>query len=253
MRDFAPSAVLRCRQLSIRFGQKNLVRPFDWTVNEGERWAVLGANGAGKTSVLHALLGVPVGDVSGQLSAVELMGSRLDQVTVQTQARWRVWVPQRYEEPFTITVGQALRSVAPSATMDDVMAQLTQFGLQSHVLAWVHQLSGGERQRLTWSMAALRAQLSDGQTRLWLLDEPFSAQDIAWQKRLLQFLREREGAVVATVHDLNQVRAFATHVLLLGEGGVLAQGLREQVMQPEWLSRAFGMEISLDEDGRVYW
>lgn len=253
MRDFAPSAVLRCRQLSIRFGQKNLVRPFDWTVNEGERWAVLGANGAGKTSVLHALLGVPVGDVSGQLSAVELMGSRLDQVTVQTQARWRVWVPQRYEEPFTITVGQALRSVAPSATMDDVMAQLTQFGLQSHVLAWVHQLSGGERQRLTWSMAALRAQLSDGQTRLWLLDEPFSAQDIAWQKRLLQFLREREGAVVATVHDLNQVRAFATHVLLLGEGGVLAQGLREQVMQPEWLSRAFGVEISLDEDGRVYW
>ena len=253
MRDFAPSAVLRCRQLSIRFGQKNLVRPCDWTVNEGERWAVLGANGAGKTSVLHALLGVPVGDVSGQLSAVELMGSRLDQVTVQTQARWRVWVPQRYEEPFTITVGQALRSVAPSATMDDVMAQLTQFGLQSHVLAWVHQLSGGERQRLTWSMAALRAQLSDGQTRLWLLDEPFSAQDIAWQKRLLQFLREREGAVVATVHDLNQVRAFATHVLLLGEGGVLAQGLREQVMQPEWLSRAFGVEISLDEEGRVYW
>ena len=253
MSDFAPSAVLRCRQLSIRFGQKNLVRPFDWTVNEGERWAVLGANGAGKTSVLHALLGVPVGDVAGQWSAVELMGSRLDQVTVQTQARWRVWVPQRYEEPFTITVGQALRSVAPSATMDDVMAQLTQFGLQSHVLAWVHQLSGGERQRLTWSMAALRAQLSDGQTRLWLLDEPFSAQDIAWQKRLLQFLREREGAVVATVHDLNQVRAFATHVLLLGEGGVLAQGLREQVMQPEWLSRAFGVEISLDEEGRVYW
>ena len=253
MSDFAPSAVLRCRQLSIRFGQKNLVRPFDWTVNEGERWAVLGANGAGKTSVLHALLGVPVGDVSGQLSAVELMGSRLDQVTVQTQARWRVWVPQRYEEPFTITVGQALRSVAPSATMDDVMAQLTQFGLQSHVLAWVHQLSGGERQRLTWSMAALRAQLSDGQTRLWLLDEPFSAQDIAWQKRLLQFLREREGAVVATVHDLNQVRAFATHVLLLGEGGVLAQGLREQVMQPEWLGRAFGVGILLDEEGRVYW
>ena len=253
MRDFAPSAVLRCRQLSIRFGQKNLVRPFDWTVNEGERWAVLGANGAGKTSVLHALLGVPVGDVSGQLSAVELMGSRLDQVTVQTQARWRVWVPQRYEEPFTITVGQALRSVAPSATMDDVMAQLTQFGLQSHVLAWVHQLSGGERQRLTWSMAALRAQLSDGQTRLWLLDEPFSAQDIAWQQRLLRFLGECDGAVVATVHDLNQVHRFATHVLLLGEGGVLAQGGREEVMRADTLSRAFGVSIAVDEAGWIRW
>ena len=253
MSDFAPSAVLRCRQLSIRFGQKNLVRPFDWTVNEGERWAVLGANGAGKTSVLHALLGVPVGEASAQLSAVEMMGSSLAHVSVQTQARRRVWVPQRYEEPFTITVGQALHSIAQSATRDEVVAQLMQFGLQSHAQAWVHQLSGGERQRLTWAMAALRAQLSEGQTRLWLLDEPFSAQDIAWQKRLLQFLCERDGAVVATVHDLNQVWAFATHVLLLGEGGVLAQGLREQVMQPEWLSRAFGVEISLDEEGRVYW
>lgn len=253
MSDFAPSAVLRCRQLSVQFGLKTLVQPFDWTVNEGERWAVLGANGAGKTSVLHALLGVPVGEASAQLSAVEMMGSSLAHVSVQTQARRRVWVPQRYEEPFTITVGQALHSIAQSATRYEVVAQLTQFGLQSHAQAWVHQLSGGERQRLTWAMAALRAQLSDGQTRLWLLDEPFSAQDIAWQKRLLHFLSERDGAVVATVHDLNQVRAFATHVLLLGEGGVLAQGTRTQVMQPEWLSRAFGVEIRLTEDGWVYW
>lgn len=253
MSDFAPSAVLRCRQLSVQFGLKTLVQPFDWTVNEGERWAVLGANGAGKTSVLHALLGVPVGEASAQLSAVEMMGSSLAHVSVQTQARRRVWVPQRYEEPFTITVGQALHSIAQSATRDEVVAQLMQFGLQSHVQAWVHQLSGGERQRLTWAMAALRAQLSDGQTRLWLLDEPFSAQDIAWQKRLLHFLSERDGAVVATVHDLNQVRAFATHVLLLGEGGVLTLGTREQVMQPQWLSRAFGVEIRLTEDGWVYW
>lgn len=253
MSDFAPSAVLRCRQLSVQFGLKTLVRPFDWTVNEGERWAVLGANGAGKTSVLHALLGVPVGEASAQLSAVEMMGSSLAQVSVQTQARWRVWVPQRYEEPFTITVGQALHSISQSATLDEVVAQLAQFGLQSHAQAWVHQLSGGERQRLTWAMAALRAQLSDGQTRLWLLDEPFSAQDIAWQKRLLQFLCELDGAVVATVHDLNQVRAFATHVLLLGEGGILTLGTREQVMQPEWLSRAFGVEIRLTEDGWVSW
>ena len=245
--------VLQCDRLAIGFAERTLVAPFDWSVREGERWAVLGANGSGKTSLLHALLGASVADQPQLGEQITLMGTCLAQLSVQTQARWRVWVPQRYEEPFTITVLQALQSVAASTSIEVVLAVLGQFGLQTHARAWVHQLSGGERQRLTWSMAALRAQLSDGQTRLWLLDEPFSAQDIAWQKRLLQFLREREGAVVATVHDLNQVRAFATHVLLLGEGGVLAQGLREQVMQPEWLSRAFGVEISLDEEGRVYW
>ena len=62
-----------------------------------------------------------------------------------------------------------------------------------------------------------------------------------------------DGAVVATVHDLNQVHRFATHVLLLGESGVLAQGAREQVMRSETLSRAFGVEVALDENGRVFW
>ena len=59
--------------------------------------------------------------------------------------------------------------------------------------------------------------------------------------------------MVATVHDLNQVHRFATHVLLLGEGGVLAQGAREQVMRTETLSRAFGVAIAVDEAGWIRW
>lgn len=245
--------VLQCDRLTIGFTERTLVAPFDWSVGEGERWAVLGANGSGKTSLLHALLGSSVADQPQLGERITLMGTRLAQLSVQTQARLRVWVPQHYEEPFTITVLQALQSVAPSALEADVMAQLDRFGLRRHVWAWVHQLSGGERQRLTWAMAGLRAQLSEGQTRLWLLDEPFSAQDIAWQQRLLCFLCECDGAVVATVHDLNQVHRFATHVLLLGEGGVLAQGAREQVMRTGTLSRAFGVAIAVDEAGWVRW
>ena len=42
--------VLRCRGLSVGFAERALVAPFDWVVREGERWAVLGANGTGKTS-----------------------------------------------------------------------------------------------------------------------------------------------------------------------------------------------------------
>ena len=245
--------VLQCDRLAIGFAERTLVAPFDWSVREGERWAVLGANGSGKTSLLHALLGASVADQPQLGEQITLMGTCLAQLSVQTQARWRVWVPQRYEEPFTITVLHALQSVAASASIEVVLAVLGQFGLQTHARAWVHQLSGGERQRLTWAMAALRAQLSEGQTRLWLLDEPFSAQDIAWQQRLLRFLCECDGAVVATVHDLNQVHRFATHVLLLGESGVLAQGAREQVMRSETLSRAFGVAIAVDEAGWIRW
>ena len=236
--------LLQCQQLSIRVGQKQLIEPFDWQVNSGERWAVLGQNGVGKTALLHALLGV---DARCHASVL-LGGVSLSELSVQEQAQQRVWIPQRYDEPFTITVAQAVRSVAPTVSLDALLNQLDVFGLREHAQAWVHQLSGGERQRLTWAMAAVR--VTDA-TRLWLLDEPFSAQDIAWQRRLLQYLRELNRAVVATVHDLNQVRAFATHVLLLANGAVLAQGAARDVMRSELLSRAFGVDLQVDDTGWV--
>ncbi len=236
--------LLQCQQLSIRVGQKQLIEPFDWRVNAGERWAVLGQNGVGKTALLHALLGV---DARCHASVL-LGGVSLSELSVQQQAQQRVWVPQRYDEPFTITVVQALHSVAPTVSMDALFNQLDAFGLREHAQAWVHQLSGGERQRLTWAMAAVRV---TDVTRLWLLDEPFSAQDIAWQRRLLQYLREQPRAVIATVHDLNQVCAFATHVLLLANGAVLAQGEVIDVMRSELLSRAFGVDLQVDANGRV--
>ena len=100
--------VLQCDRLAIGFAERTLVEPFDWSVREGERWAVLGANGSGKTSLLHALLGASVADQPQLGAQITLMGTCLAQLSVQTQARWRVWVPQRYEEPFTITVLHAL-------------------------------------------------------------------------------------------------------------------------------------------------
>ena len=236
------NAVLQCQKLSVKAGHKQLLAPFDWQVKAGERWAVLGQNGVGKTALLHALLGV---DGRCQ-SNIYLSGLPLSELGVQQQSQRRVWVPQRYDEPFTITVTQALRSVAPDVLIEEVLNQLNAFGLYQHSQAWVHQLSGGERQRLAWAMAAVRM---TGLTQLWLLDEPFSAQDIAWQKRLLQYLREQTRTVIATVHDLNQVRAFATHVLLLADGKVLAQGEVADVMRSEILSEAFGVNLLFNEAG----
>lgn len=238
------SAVLQCRQLSVLAGQKKLIVPFDWQVNTGERWAVLGQNGVGKTALLHALLGV---DARCHPN-IYLSGVPLSELSVQRQAQQRVWIPQRYDEPFTITVTQALRSVAPDVSIEYILNQLAVFGLRKHAQAWVHQLSGGERQRLTWAMAAVRTTET---TRLWLLDEPFSAQDIAWQRRLLQYLREQKHTFIATVHDLNQVRAFATHVLLLADGKVLAQGGVQDVMCTARLTEAFGVTLQVNDAGWV--
>jgi iron complex transport system ATP-binding protein len=242
--------VLSVRALSIAHEGRLVIQPFDLTVQLGEKWAVLGVNGAGKSSVIHALLGLN----RQNNSQVWLDGVSLSALSAKQQAASRVYVPQRYDEPFTVTVWQALQSVVPDADERQCEAALALFGLSGRANAWVHTLSGGERQRLTWAFAHV---CSSQQTCLGLFDEPLSAQDLAWQQRLLQRLKNLPYAVVAAVHDLNHVMQFASHVLLLARDGatgvssLLAQGRVDEVMQEALLSRAFG--VALQYDSKMHW
>jgi iron complex transport system ATP-binding protein len=244
-------SVLSVRALSIAHEERLVVQSFDWTVQAGEKWAVLGVNGAGKSSVIHALLGL---NRQGS-THVQLNGVPLSDLSARQQAASRVYVPQRYDEPFTVTVWQALQSVVPDADVMQCEDALSLFGLSGRANAWVHTLSGGERQRLTWAFAHVR---SNQQTCLGLFDEPLSAQDLAWQQRLLERLKNLPYAVVAAVHDLNHVTQFASHVLLLapdgatGVSGVSAQGRFDEVMQEKLLSMAFGVSLKRDAS-RSHW
>ena len=245
-------SVLMTRQLHI-VHDETIVQPFDWTVNAGEKWAVLGANGAGKSSLLHALLGVE----QTVLPHIFLDNHPLSTLKPEQQARKRVWVPQRYDEPFSITVRQALNSIGHELTDSLVDACLDEFGLLHHQNAWVHLLSGGERQRLTWAMAAAR---HTADTQLWLLDEPLAAQDLAWQHVLLKKLAHLPCAVIAAVHDLNQVQQFATHILVLtpsdqGQGSQVHCGTIDEMMRTDLLSRVYGVALrqDLSADGKSHW
>ena len=240
------AVIVEARQLSIQHGARTVLAPFDWTVRAGEHWVILGANGTGKTSVLHALLGID----AKMMSQVFLAGSPLNTLSAREQAALRVWVPQHYDEPFTLTVVQALTSVAQEADDACIDRVLTCYGLHHLAQHWVHTLSGGERQRLTWAMSAAR---TTALTQLWLLDEPLAAQDLSWQAVLLKQLHDAPCAVVAAVHDLNQVSQFATHVLLIqknatGAAEVIAAGLIDEVMQAEFLSAAYGVDLHLVPD-----
>ena len=241
------TTVVQVSQLSIQHGERTVLAPFDWTVRAGERWAILGANGTGKTSLLHALLGID----AKMASHVSVLGRPLSALSAREQAELRVWVPQRYDEPFTLTVVQALSSVAQGADEACIERVLMRYGLQHLAQHWVHTLSGGERQRLTWAMSAARTTAS---TVLWLLDEPLAAQDLVWSNLLLKQLHDAPCAVVAAVHDLNQVSLFATHVLLIrknqvGAAEVLAAGAVHEVMQEALLSEAYGVDLHVGAVG----
>jgi iron complex transport system ATP-binding protein len=122
------------------------------------------------------------------------------------------------------------------------LAALQQCDLAEKADADVRLLSGGERQRV-----ALAAQLCQ-QADVMLLDEPVSHQDVAHQLSVMQLLAglKENCAVIATCHDLQLARRFATHALILGEDKHW-QGVAQEVIVPEILEQAFNCQFSLQQ------
>ncbi|MCO0822711.1 ATP-binding cassette domain-containing protein, partial [Enterobacter hormaechei] len=110
----------------------------------------------------------------------------------------------------------------------------------------VDTLSGGQRQR-AW-IAMVLAQ----ETSIMLLDEPTTWLDISHQIDLLELLSElnrTQGYTLAAVlHDLNQACRYATHLIALRDGEIVAQGAPKEIVTPELIARIYGMRCMIIDD-----
>ena len=110
---------------------------------------------------------------------------------------------------------------------------------------YVDQLSGGQRQRV-W-VALLLAQ----QTPVMLLDEPTTFLDIAHQYELLDLLRalnQQGKTVIAVLHDLNQAARYATHLIVMKDGAVVAADRPAQVLTEELVHEVFELNCLVIDD-----
>lgn len=233
--------ILEASNLTIRRGQRRLIEALNWQVHQGELWCVLGRNGAGKSSLLHALAGLH-GIDQGKIT---LMGRALSDLSIAELARLRGLMPQQTIDRFSCRVAEAVAigrapwriGIGWQDEKDQSLVHdaLHQVGMLDRLTDDVTHLSGGERQRVAF--AAMLAQ----NPKLMLLDEPTAHQDMSQQLLIMRLMRDlaKDHAVIAACHDMNLAARFATHVLLLGEGCYYL-GPAQEVMNPAMLSRVFG-------------
>ncbi len=111
---------------------------------------------------------------------------------------------------------------------------------------YVDELSGGQRQRVWIAMALAQ------QTPLLLLDEPTTFLDIQHQLEVLDLcaeLHEEQGrTLVAVLHDLNQAARYATHLIALREGRVVAEGAPGDIVTAELVEQVFGVKSQVIAD-----
>jgi iron complex transport system ATP-binding protein len=238
--------LLHTHNLQIKVGTNLLISDLNWEVQRGQFWCVLGKNGSGKSSLLHVLAGLNPCDPN----SLSYTGKNIQDIDAATLARYRSLMLQQHIDSFshsvldTVLIGRLpYRYGGEWDAEEDVRlahAALQQCGLSHKVDADVRLLSGGERQRV-----ALAAQLCQ-QADVMLLDEPISHQDVAHQLSVMQLLSglKENCAVIATCHDLQLARRFATHALILGDGQHW-QGVAQEVIVPEILEQAFDCQFSL--------
>lgn len=198
---------------------------FSLRVAPCERLAILGPSGAGKTTLLR-LLSLDSTPVQGKVLFKGRAGKRW---SIAELSHHRAVMPQNCQVAFglevrlVISLGRVARACDPFGS--DVVLQAARLARAEHLLSRrCDTLSGGEYARV--HLARVFAQLWDVRQGLILVDEPLAALDLALQEHLLQaldaFATERQLAIVAVLHDVNQALRAFDRLLLMKEGQLFA-------------------------------
>ena len=210
----------------------------DLMLHSGQVVAVIGANGSGKTSLLHALAGV--GRPSGQVTI-----DGIDPAREPPERRLRLlsFLPASRDVAWPLLVSDyvalGLPAAADRARLDQRLAQLALGELAQRRM---DRISTGERSR------AMIARALVAEPRLLALDEPVSNLDPLWQLRLVERLRaeaqERSCAVLLTLHDLDLARHEADRLIVMESGRIAADAAPEALFASGAIERLFGVRFA---------
>jgi iron complex transport system ATP-binding protein len=234
-----------------------MLADLSWEVRAGEHWAMLGSNGAGKTSLINVLMAYEHPS-SGQ---VEVLAQRFGAADWRAMRR-RIGVVSSALHAHTSDSERAVHAVAsgkfaafgpwsePSAADLDRAAQiLADMGAAAIADRPWRVLSQGERQRVLIG----RALMADPE--VLLLDEACAGLDPVARERLLAVvgrLARARPAVVLVTHHIEEIIPAITHVLVLRRGRVAAAGPKEEVLTSAVLGAAFEHPVTVRRRGERY-
>ncbi len=233
-----PTPVLAFEGLRLTRGGRPVVEGLTASVPAGQVVALMGASGAGKTTILRAVAGLDGFDAGViTLGDVQLIAGGRPAGDLQRRLYRRVGIVFQFHHLFanlTATANVSLAQVRvqgaqPAEATVKAEALLTSLGVGHRAHAYPHELSGGEAQRV----AIARALAVD--PPLLLMDEPTASLDQDRRLELAAVLRvlvENGRTLLVATHDAEFVRACATRVLTLRAGRVEQDGPVQAVLGP---------------------
>ena len=245
------STRLHAADVTIGYDRRVISEGLDVRIPDGSFTVIVGPNACGKSTLLRSLARL-LKPVHGE---VLLDGRSIAGMPAKALAREVGLLPQTSLAPDGIVVADLVSrgryphqklikqwSAEDARAVADALAATNTTALSTRL---VDELSGGQRQRVWVAMALAQ------ETPIVLLDEPTTFLDIAHQIELLELFRRlhHEGrTLVAVLHDLNHAARYATHIIAMKDGQVVAEGAPREIVTAELVQEVFGLECLVIAD-----
>ena len=204
--------VIEAKGISKGYGDYLILRPFDLTIRRGDRVALVGPNGVGKTTLIRVLIGAEAPDTGTVTQGTNLQIAWFDQNRTQLDPEATLWDSLVHDPDLRVKGGadQVMVRGAPR----HVIGYLKDFLFdERRARAQVKSLSGGEKARL------LLARIMARESNLLVLDEPTNDLDVETLDLLQELLDQYDGTVLLVSHDRDFLdRVAATTIALEGDG-----------------------------------
>ncbi|MFG3417199.1 ABC transporter ATP-binding protein [Micromonospora sp. NPDC047730] len=238
--------------MTLAYERRTIAEDLSVAVPDRSFTVIIGPNACGKSTLLRALSRL----LKPTAGAVLLDGEDIHRLPARGVARTLGLLPQTSVAPDGIGVAELVaRGRYPhqgllrqwSREDERVVAEsMAATGVADLADRPVDELSGGQRQRVWIAMALAQ------QTPLLLLDEPTTYLDIAHQIEILDLcarLHEEQGrTLVAVLHDLNHAARYATHLIAMRDGRVVAAGPPREVVTAELVEEVFRLPCRVIDD-----
>lgn len=231
--------MLEFKNVSFSYGDHPVLDNLSFKINDGEAVGLIGANGAGKSTIMKLVLGLLAGEGEICLDNIPVCKKNLAEIRekigfVLQDSDNQMFMPTVYEDMIFGPMNYGMSREEADRRVDEVLASLNLTELKHRSN---HKISGGEKR-----MAAIATILAM-QPEVILMDEPSTALDPVNRRTVINTVNSLKQTKLIASHDLDMILDTCDRVILLSRGKIAADGDAEKILSDKALLEANRMEL----------